>query len=192
MGKLLVVTGPSGVGKTYLAEQLIKLHPKLFASVQLYSTREPRPNERPTDRIFISRKEFANKQRRREFAFSGTFLGNQYGYTFASLKPHSKHLIVNAWPALIPELSLLPNIVLLGLTVDEESLPLLQQRMIQRGNTLAHVRERTSIIQRDIQELERIRHLIEDKGNVFTIKDDSTMSGLVIPWVETTLQGTSS
>lgn len=43
-GKLIVITGPSGVGKGTLVSLLLQRHPQLSLSVSA-TTREPRPGE---------------------------------------------------------------------------------------------------------------------------------------------------
>lgn len=185
--KALIITGPSGVGKTYLAEQLSKLYPELFEPVKLFTTRKPRSNEQFVDRIFITQEEFADKQKNQEIIFAGGFHGNQYGYTFAALHPTSKHLIVNAWPSFIPKFTSFPNVVLLGLTIEPTSLPLLKLRMLNRGDTQQQVAERTPLIMRDMQDLKKLKPIIEQDGKVFTITDDTTIAKLVLPWVMTAL-----
>lgn len=56
-GTLVIISGPSGVGKTTVCEQLLR-RPGFVASVSA-TTREPRPNERPgIDYIFMNREAF--------------------------------------------------------------------------------------------------------------------------------------
>lgn len=184
MSKLLVVTGPSGVGKTYLAGQLSRLYPEVFETVKIFSTRKPRTNEKFVDRIFITKDEFKDKKNKDEFVFSGSFHGNQYGYSRESLIPTSKNLIVNAWPAFIPKFAVLPDVVLLGLTVKNENLSLLQQRMLDRGDSLKQVKERLTLVNRDIKDLHDFNRTIGKYGRVFTVNDDKTIPEVVIPWLE--------
>ncbi|MEN9214792.1 MAG: guanylate kinase [Gloeomargarita sp. DG02_4_bins_56] len=57
-GRLIVLTGPSGVGKGTLLKHLCQRHPQLQVSVSL-TTRAPRPGEIPGQSyIFVSREEF--------------------------------------------------------------------------------------------------------------------------------------
>jgi guanylate kinase len=78
-GHLIVISAPSGSGKTSLANRALEEIPKLKFSVS-HTTRKPRPGER--DRVeyfFVSEKEFE------EMIGQGTFLeharvyGNYYG-----------------------------------------------------------------------------------------------------------------
>ena len=78
-GHLIVISAPSGSGKTSLANRALEEIPKLRFSVS-HTTRKPRPGERDqVEYIFVSEKEFE------EMIGQGTFLeharvyGNYYG-----------------------------------------------------------------------------------------------------------------
>ena len=78
-GNLIVISAPSGSGKTSLANRALEEIPKLRFSVS-HTTRKPRPGERDrVEYIFVSEKEFE------EMIGQGTFLeharvyGNYYG-----------------------------------------------------------------------------------------------------------------
>ncbi|MCS6916456.1 MAG: guanylate kinase [Chitinophagales bacterium] len=61
MGKLVVITAPSGAGKTTIARHLLRQFPELYFSVSA-TTRAPRPHEQHgRDYFFISEKEFREK-----------------------------------------------------------------------------------------------------------------------------------
>ena len=78
-GNLIVISAPSGSGKTSLANRALEEIPKLRFSVS-HTTRKPRPGERDqVEYCFVSEKEFE------EMIGQGTFLeharvyGNYYG-----------------------------------------------------------------------------------------------------------------
>jgi guanylate kinase len=78
-GHLIVISAPSGSGKTSLANRALEEIPKLRFSVS-HTTRKPRPGERhQVEYFFVSEKEFE------EMIGQGTFLeharvyGNYYG-----------------------------------------------------------------------------------------------------------------
>jgi len=78
-GNLIVISAPSGSGKTSLANRALEEIPKLKFSVS-HTTRKPRPGERDqVEYFFVSEKEFE------EMIGQGTFLeharvyGNYYG-----------------------------------------------------------------------------------------------------------------
>ena len=57
-GKLIVITGPSGVGKGTLVKLLLQRHPQLQISISA-TTRQPRTGEREgIDYYFLSREDF--------------------------------------------------------------------------------------------------------------------------------------
>ncbi len=76
---LIIITGPSGVGKTTIIRSLLKSDPKLKYSVSL-TTREPRPREvNGVDYHFVSIEEFKEKIRNDEFAEWSEVYGKYYG-----------------------------------------------------------------------------------------------------------------
>ncbi len=79
-GKLIIVSAPSGAGKTTLVKHLLENMPQLEFSVSC-ATRNPRPNEiHGTDYYFISTEEFKQKIDNQEFAeFEEVYEGSFYG-----------------------------------------------------------------------------------------------------------------
>jgi guanylate kinase len=78
-GLLLVVSSPSGAGKTSLCNRLRQEFPKLGFSVS-YTTRQPRPGE--TDGVeyhFVSHSRFQEMAANDEFAEYAMVHGNMYG-----------------------------------------------------------------------------------------------------------------
>jgi len=187
MKKLLVVAGPSGIGKTYLAQQLLNRYGNQVEQAQLFTTRQPRPNEVLPDRIFISEEEFLKRQQAGDFIISDVFHNNHYGYTQASITPVSGHLIVNAWPALLPQFTHLPNVYFVGLTLDSKKLNLLKKRMLARGDSEEKANQRLPIIKKDLADLKKLEKLVTGNGKLFTVEDDKTLPDQVIPWIETLL-----
>ncbi|MBV6623118.1 MAG: guanylate kinase [Rivularia sp. (in: Bacteria)] len=78
-GKLIVLTGPSGVGKGTLMRLLLSRHPELNYSISA-TTRPPRPGEVDgKDYYFISRSKFGQLIEEGEFLEWAEFAGNLYG-----------------------------------------------------------------------------------------------------------------
>lgn len=79
LGKLIVLTGPSGVGKGTLMQALLQRHPDLYYSVSM-TTRSPRPGEVDgKNYYFISRSQFEQLVAQGEFLEWAEFAGNYYG-----------------------------------------------------------------------------------------------------------------
>ena len=78
-GKLIVITGPSGVGKGTIVKSLIQEYPQLCLSVSA-TTRKPRPGEVDgRDYYFLSREEFESAIANDEFLEWAEYAGNYYG-----------------------------------------------------------------------------------------------------------------
>lgn len=79
LGRLIVLTGPSGVGKGTLLQALLKRHPEVYYSVSA-TTRSPRPGEiNGKNYYFISRTKFEQLVSQGEFLEWAEFAGNYYG-----------------------------------------------------------------------------------------------------------------
>jgi guanylate kinase len=79
VGKVFVITGPSGVGKGTLIERLLERVPQLELSVSA-TTREPRPGEEAgRDYHFLTPEEFDRRVEAGDFLEHATYSGNRYG-----------------------------------------------------------------------------------------------------------------
>ncbi|BAZ01796.1 guanylate kinase [Tolypothrix tenuis PCC 7101] len=78
-GRLIVLTGPSGVGKGTLMRVLLQRHPELYYSVSM-TTRSPRSGEiNGKNYYFVSRSKFEQLVAQGEFLEWAEFAGNYYG-----------------------------------------------------------------------------------------------------------------
>lgn len=78
-GKLIVLTGPSGVGKGTLVQLLLQKHPELKLSVSM-TTRSPRPGEVEGQHYyFVDRTRFQGLVAAGELLEWAEFAGNYYG-----------------------------------------------------------------------------------------------------------------
>ena len=84
-GKLLVLSGPGGVGKSTVATRLRKSG-DFWVSISA-TTRAPRANEHDgIDYFFISNEEFSRRIRNDEFLEWAEFAGNRYGTPSAAVE----------------------------------------------------------------------------------------------------------
>lgn len=78
-GKLYVLSGPSGVGKSTAVHEVMRRHPNLRFSVSV-TTREIRPGEIEGESYyFISRRRFAEMVQNDELLEHAEYVGNGYG-----------------------------------------------------------------------------------------------------------------
>lgn len=89
-GLLVVVSGPSGVGKDTLIKRLLELDPNLRYSIS-YTTRTPRPGERDgVNYFFVSRERFEELIGQGFFLEHATYGGYLYGTPAAPVE-ESRH-----------------------------------------------------------------------------------------------------
>ena len=78
-GFLIILSAPSGCGKTTILSRLLKRHPQWVKSVSV-TTREPRLGEKNgEDYEFVSGAEFQALKKKEEFLESAHVFGNWYG-----------------------------------------------------------------------------------------------------------------
>lgn len=188
MSKILLITGPSGIGKTFLGQQLLAKYPAAFKLGKLFTTRAVRPNEEGGDRISVSSDEFKAMSKLDDFFTFASFHNNFYGYPRTLFTSTRKNVIINTWPALVPKFIDLPNICIVALVSPAERLSALTDRMSARGDSPKIIAERLPLIQRDQDTLLELKPLILKTGRLFTIQGEGTIPDEVIPWVENHLK----
>ena len=78
-GSLIVLSGPSGAGKTTVYRALLRRHPEIHFSVSC-TTRPPRASETDgIDYTFLSKEQFAHRLHREEFLEHAEVHGHSYG-----------------------------------------------------------------------------------------------------------------
>ena len=78
-GKLIVITGPSGVGKGTLVKLLLQRHPQLQISISA-TTRQPRTGEKEgIHYYFLSREDFEQAIAQSKLIEWAEYAGNYYG-----------------------------------------------------------------------------------------------------------------
>lgn len=82
----MIISAPSGAGKTTLCRELLKRFPAMRESIS-YTTRQPRPGEvHGQDYFFVSRDEFQGMIREEAFAEWAEVHGNLYGTALKTLE----------------------------------------------------------------------------------------------------------
>lgn len=90
-GIILIISAPSGAGKTTLCRELLKRFPTMRESIS-YTTREPRPGEVDgKDYFFVSREEFQRMLAEDAFAEWAEVHGNLYGTALATVEEARKN-----------------------------------------------------------------------------------------------------
>ncbi len=164
---VLVITGPSGVGKGTLIRALRERVPGLELSVSA-TTRAPRPGERDGHEYhFLSGAEFDRRLRAGEFLEHATYAGNRYG------TPRSELERVEDRPgarALVLEIELhgarqvreaLPEAV--QVFIAPPSVDALRARLVGRGaDSPEQIEDRLEAASRELEARSEFRHVIEN------------------------------
>ncbi|MBV9386583.1 MAG: guanylate kinase [Chroococcidiopsidaceae cyanobacterium CP_BM_ER_R8_30] len=156
-GRLIILTGPSGVGKGTLVRSLLQRHPELYLSRSM-TTRSPRPDEIAGQHYdFVSRSQFEQMIDADELLEWAEFAGNYYG---TPRKPVTEQIAQGKWVLLEIELEGARKVhqkfpSALRIFILPPSLVELEQRLRGRGQD-----SEVAILQR----LDRARAEIEAAG----------------------------
>jgi guanylate kinase len=91
---ILVITGPSGVGKGTLIKRLLERVPGFQLAVSA-TTREPRPAEvNGRDYHFLSREDFDRRVAAGEFVEHAVYAGNSYGTLRSELERPARGIVL--------------------------------------------------------------------------------------------------
>jgi guanylate kinase len=135
-GKLIVLTGPSGVGKGTLLRSLMRRHPELYLSISV-TTRQPRAGELHGHHYyFVTRPEFERMAANQQLLEWAEFAGNCYG---TPRQPVEEQIRQGKWVVLEIELEGARQIFqgfsdALGIFILPPSMRELEQRLRQRAS----------------------------------------------------------
>ncbi len=78
-GKLIIISGPSGVGKSTICKELVRRLDNVFLSVSTTSRPQKAGEENGREYWFVSREEFENRIKEGRFLEYAEVFGNLYG-----------------------------------------------------------------------------------------------------------------
>ena len=180
MIKNIVITGTSGLGKTYLEEQLEKLG--LTYQLPKITNRPPRPNENSQKTICLPQDQF--DQIKKDFFFSLSYNGFDYGWKFdGNSKPITLAITLDS---LASFLQTNPNFLPILLTISPANFNLLEQRMLSRGDSPQKVSERLQLALTETKNIQKYLDIVNQHyGLIFEITSDNTIPQIIIPQITT-------
>ncbi len=137
-GKMIILSSPSGAGKTTLAKKISK--EKKFKISISHTTREPRPNEIDgVDYYFISQEKFQQLIKKKAFLEYANVFKNLYGSTkeqvFKNLDEGHNVLFDIDWQGAQQIKNQTLNYKLISFFILPPSREVLNQRLISRGES---------------------------------------------------------
>lgn len=132
----IVISGPSGTGKSTLLKKLFEEYPDTFGFSVSSTTRSPRPGEvHGKDYNFVTETSFKQMIDKKEFIEWAQFSGNFYGTTIASVKQvtsDGKRCILDIDMQGVKAVKQ-TDLNAKFLFISPPSLEILEQRLISRG-----------------------------------------------------------
>ncbi len=167
--RLIVISGPSGAGKTTIARRLFERCPKLVASVSA-TTRPPRRGEQDgVDYHFLSAEQFERKRLAGEFLESFEVFGR--GYWYGTLKSEvAPRLAEGKWVVL--EIDVQGTLAVLEqypdattIFVQPESVEELERRLRGRGTESEEaIQRRLEVARRELAYADRYQYRIINRS----------------------------
>ena len=173
-GLLIVITAPSGAGKSSLIAAALKADPALRLSVS-YTTRAPRPGEENgREYHFVDEKTFIEMLERGEFLESAEVHGYRYGTSEAAINRElaARHdLILEIdWQGAEQVRRLYPDCI--GIFILPPSIEELERRMQKRGQDAPEViRLRMAVAREEISHSPEFNYAIINKDFDEAAKD---------------------
>jgi guanylate kinase len=160
---LIVISGPSGVGKDTLIKRLLELDPNLTYSVS-GTTRQPRPGEKPGENYtFLTRDEFEKLVDKGAFLEHANYNGNLYG-TFhqrvVSARDSGRDVVLKIDVQGAEQVRLLiPDAIFIFVVAPSEQE--LERRQTQRGSeTPTDLASRRRIAEKEMTYASRYDHVV--------------------------------
>jgi guanylate kinase len=168
---LILISAPSGGGKTTLCEQLLKARPEMTRAITC-TTREPRKGEKDgVDYHFFSATEFLKRLQAGNFLEHATVYGNSYGILkselLAKLRQNQDVLLnvdVQGAATIREQAETEPELrrALVTVFLTPHSLAVLEERLKKRGaDAEAVIQKRLAVARQEVGQWKNFDYLLE-------------------------------
>ena len=162
-GKLIVISAPSGTGKTTVVKTLLEKIPNIIASVS-FTTRPMRENEREgIDYFFVDKRKFETMVDDNQFIEHATVFGNYYGTQKQSLSSNlkkGKNVILEIdWQGALQVKEKMPSCIMIFLIPPSKQV--LLSRLKNRGtDSEGEIENRFNQAVSDLNESNKFDHVL--------------------------------
>ena len=162
-GKLIVISAPSGTGKTTVVKRLLEKIPNIIASVS-FTTRPMRENEREgIDYFFVDKRKFETMVGDNQFIEHATVFGNYYGTQKQSLSSNlkkGKNVILEIdWQGALQVKEKMPSCIMIFLIPPSKQV--LLSRLKKRGtDSEGEIENRFNQAVSDLNESNKFDHVL--------------------------------
>ena len=162
-GKLIVISAPSGTGKTTVVKRLLEKIPNIIASVS-FTTRPMRENEREgIDYFFVDKRKFETMVGDNQFIEHATVFGNYYGTQKESLSSNlkkGKNVILEIdWQGALQVKEKMPSCIMIFLIPPSKQV--LLSRLKNRGtDSKGEIKNRFNQAVSDLNESNKFDHVL--------------------------------
>ncbi len=147
---IISLSGPSGIGKGFIKERLLQLHPHI-QELAWFTTRPLRPNEQGGNRIHVPVLEFNRMTDSSELVLVQDLFGHRYGLRKEDLLPSSDIKLTEVHPDnMLEALRINPEIFTIGLVTFDLSLLHKRLSVVRKTESLAEIEKRVTTAESEI------------------------------------------
>ena len=184
--KIIIISSPSGAGKTTICKYLIKKLNNVDLSVS-YTTRNKRNNEiEGIDYYFINKEKFIKLKRKKFFIETAKIFNNYYASSFINLNLSSKknkHILFDIdWQGARSLRNKFNKNRILDFFILPPNIKELKKRLIKRGrDNREEIKLRLSLAMKEIKHYNEYHYILVNE-NVQKLSYGGFASQLIYPW----------
>jgi len=156
---IISLSGPSGIGKGFIKERLLRLYPHIEELVW-FTTRSLRPNEQGGNRTYVSLSEFNKLTESGEITLVQDLYGHRYGLRKEDIQPSSNAKLTELHPDNLKDaLKINPAILAIGFVTFDLSLLHKRLSVVRKTETVAEIEQRITTAKIEIETILQQRSL---------------------------------